>query len=149
MCSCVVLLSCLNLHYCVWGRRGTQPLIFVYSLFSLVFVACSVHYWVSCAIKKRVFLRLHLFRHTFTSFWDTCSFLPHFDALSHVVIHVSSALFQTFAEVKHLSTKILLWIKFSCFSGWFVTVYRNCVRLQKMVHVSNRVVELGGRCATK
>ena len=42
--------------YCLWsiyGVRGTrmQPLIFV---------GCSVHYWVSCAINKRGFLRLHL-----------------------------------------------------------------------------------------
>ena len=56
--------------------------------------------WVSCAIKKRGFLRLHLCRHTFASLWGPCLCLPHFDALTHVVILVSSAfIFQTFAEV--------------------------------------------------
>ena len=28
--------------------------------------------WVSCAIKKRGFLRLHLCRHTFASLWGAC-----------------------------------------------------------------------------
>ena len=55
---------------------------------------------VSCAIKKRGFLRLHLCRHTFASLLGPCLCLPHFDALTHVVILVSSAfIFQTFAEV--------------------------------------------------
>ena len=49
-------------YYCVRGTR-TQPLIFV---------GCSVHYWVSCEINKGVFLRLHLCRNTFASLWGAC-----------------------------------------------------------------------------
>ena len=36
------------------------------------FCWASVHCWVSCAINKRVFLRLHLCRHTFASLWGAC-----------------------------------------------------------------------------
>ena len=80
-------------HYCVRGMR-TQPLICV---------GCSVHYWVSCAINKG-----GLFEIAFVVVIDThlprfealAYALPHFDALTHVVIRVSSAfIFQTFAEV--------------------------------------------------
>ena len=80
-------------HYCVRGMR-TQPLICV---------ECSVHYWVSCAINKGGFFEIafvvvvdtHLPR-----FEALAYVLPHFDALTHVVIRVSSAfIFQTFAEV--------------------------------------------------
>ena len=38
----------------------------------LISVGCSVHYWVSCAINKGGFLRLHLCRHTFASLWGAC-----------------------------------------------------------------------------
>ena len=48
----------LSTFSCVRGTR-TQPLICV---------GCSVHYWVSCAINKGGFLRLHFGRrHTFAS----------------------------------------------------------------------------------
>ena len=81
-----------ELIYCVRGTR-TQPLICV---------GCSVHYWVSCAIKKGGFFEIafvvvdtHLPR-----FEALAYVLPHFDALTHVVIRVSSAfIFRTFAEV--------------------------------------------------
>ena len=77
----LLLFDPCHFFHCVRGTR-TQ---------SLIFVGCSVHYWVSCAINKRGFLRLH--------FVDT-HVLPHFDALTHTVIRVSSAfIFQTFAEV--------------------------------------------------
>ena len=78
---------------CVRGMR-TQPLICV---------GCSVHYWVSCAINKGGFFEIafvvvvdtHLPR-----FEALAYVLPHFDALTHVVILVSSAfIFQRFAEV--------------------------------------------------
>ena len=39
---------------------------------SLSSVVCSVHYWVSYAINKQGFWRLHLCRHTFPSLWGTC-----------------------------------------------------------------------------
>ena len=61
-CSTTKSTWCNN---CVRGMR-TQPLICV---------GCSVHYWVSCAINKGVFLRLHFRRrrqHAFASlFVDT------------------------------------------------------------------------------
>ena len=62
-----------------------------------------MHYWVSCAINKGGFFEIafvvvvdtHLPR-----FEALAYVLPHFDALTHVVIRVSSAfIFQTFAEV--------------------------------------------------
>ena len=101
----MVLFFCLLLHclavrislrfhiFCVRGTR-TQPLICV---------GFSVHYWVSCAINEG-----GLFEIAFVVVVDThlprfealAYVLPHFDALTHVVILVSSAfIFQTFAEV--------------------------------------------------
>ena len=77
-----------------FGGTRTQPLICV---------GCSVHYWVSCAINKGGFFEIafvvvvdtHLPR-----FEALAYVLPHFDALTHVVILVSSAfIFQRFAEV--------------------------------------------------
>ena len=62
-----------------------------------------MRYWVSCAINKKGFFEIafvivvdtHLPR-----FEALAYVLPHFDALTHVVIRVSSAfIFQTFAEV--------------------------------------------------
>ena len=76
---------------CVRGTR-TQPLICV---------GCFVHYWMSCAINKGGFFEIavvvvvdtHLPR-----FEALAYVLPHFDALTHSVIRVSSAfIFQTFA----------------------------------------------------
>ena len=81
-----------HLVNCVRGTR-TQPLICL---------GCSVHYWVPCAINKGFFeiafvvvVDTHLPR-----FEALAYVLPHFDALTHVVILVSSAfIFQRFAEV--------------------------------------------------
>ena len=85
-----------DINYVNFGVRGTrtQPLIFV---------GCSVHYWVPCAINKGGFFEIafvfvvgtHLPRfEAFAYVWH------HFDALTHLVIRVSSAfIFQTFAEV--------------------------------------------------
>ena len=66
---------------------------------------CLYHYWVSCAINRGGFLEIafvvvvvvdtHLPR-----FEALAYVLPHFDALTHLVIRVSSAfIFQMFAEV--------------------------------------------------
>ena len=79
-------------NHCVRGTR-TQPLICV---------GCFVHYWLSCAINKG-----GLFEIAFVvvdthqpRFKALAYVLPRFDALTHVVIRVSSAfIFQTFAEV--------------------------------------------------
>ena len=62
-----------------------------------------MHYWVSCAIYK-----VGVFAIAFVVVVDThlprfealVYVLPHFDALAHVVIRVSSAsIFQTFAAI--------------------------------------------------
>ena len=62
-----------------------------------------MYYWMSCAINKGGFVEIafvvvvdtHL-----TRFGALAYVLPHFDALTHVVIRLSSAfIFQTFAEV--------------------------------------------------
>ena len=87
----------VEINYVNFGVRGTrtQPLIFV---------ACSVHYWVSCTINKGGFFEIafvvvvidtHLPR------FEALAYVWHqFDALTHLVIRVSSAfIFQTFAEV--------------------------------------------------
>ena len=72
---------------CVRGTR-TQPLISV---------GYCAHYWVSCAINKG-----GVFEIAFVSTHICLALrrLPHFDALTHMVICVSSAfIFQTFSEV--------------------------------------------------
>ena len=62
-----------------------------------------MHYWMSCAINKGGFFEIaivvvvdtHLPRFKALAYG-----LPHFDALTHVVIRVSSVfIFQTFAEI--------------------------------------------------
>ena len=81
-------------HFCLRGTR-TQPLICV---------GCSVHYWVSCAINKGgcleiVFVVVVVDTHL-PRFEVLAYVLPHLDALTHLVIRVSSAfIFQTFADV--------------------------------------------------
>ena len=69
---------------CLIGTR-TQPLICV---------GCFVHYWVSCAIYKGGFFEI-----AFLSSTEALAFvLPDFDALTRVVILVSSAfIFQRFS----------------------------------------------------
>ena len=70
--------------------------------------------------------------------------LPQFDAVTHVMIRVSSALllvfvkstyfksllkvyyrsvFVEYSKASNTRSKILLWIKPSYFSAWFVTVF--------------------------
>ena len=60
-----------------------------------------MHYSVSCAINKGGFFEIAFVVDThFPRFEALAYVLPHFDALTHVVIRVSSAfIFQTFAEV--------------------------------------------------
>ena len=54
---------------------------------------------IGCPVQliRHVFSRLHLCRNTFASLWGDClCVLPHFDALTHMVIRVSSAfIFQS------------------------------------------------------
>ena len=81
------------MYRCVRGTR-TQLLICV---------GCSVPYWVSCAINEGGFFEIAFFVVIDTHlprFEALAYVLLHFDALTHVVIRVSSAfIFQTFAEV--------------------------------------------------
>ena len=95
------MFSPARLSNCVRGTR-TQPLICV---------GCSVHYWVTCAINKGGFFEIS-FSFVVVVVVDThlprfealAYVLPHFDALTHVVILVSSAfIFQRFAEVCNYS----------------------------------------------
>ena len=83
----------VSMYRCVRGTR-TQPLICV---------GCSVPYWVSCAIIEGGFFEIAFFVviDTHLPRLEALAYvLPHFDALTHVVIRVSSAfIFQTFAEV--------------------------------------------------
>ena len=65
------------------------------------FCWASVHCWASCAIIKRGFFSLHVSTHVHLPRFEALAYvLRHFDALTHMVISVSSAfIFQTFAEV--------------------------------------------------
>ena len=87
----------VSMYRCVRGTR-TQPLICV---------GCSVPYWVSCAIIEGGFFEIAFFVviDTHLPRLEALAYvLPHFDALTHVVIRVSSAfIFQTFAEVCYKS----------------------------------------------
>ena len=65
-----------------------------YLLIELICVGCYVHYWVSCAIYKGGFLRLHVRRrrrHTFASLWGACLRFASLWRVTHVGILVSSA----------------------------------------------------------
>ena len=67
------------LYYCVRGTR-TQPLIFV---------GCSVHYWVPCAINKGGFYEIAfvVVVDTHVPRFEALAYVwPHFDELTHVVI---------------------------------------------------------------
>ena len=114
---------------CVRGTR-TQPLICV---------GCSVHYLVSCGINKGGFFEIafvvvvvvetHLPR-----FGSLAYVLPHFDALTHVVIRVSSAfVFQTFSEVcysvfvNRSSFKSVLNLRKACIFKSLLKVYYRSV----------------------
>ena len=60
-----------------------------------------MHYWVSFAINKRGFFEIAFVVDTHLPRFEALAYvLPNFDALTHLVIRVSSAfIFQTFAEV--------------------------------------------------
>ena len=61
-----------------------------------------MHYWVSCAINKGGFFEIAfvVVDTHFPRFEVRAYVLPHFDALTHVVIRVFSPfIFQRFAEV--------------------------------------------------
>ena len=67
---------------------------------------CLYHYWVSCAINRGGFLEIAfvvvvVVVDTHLPLFEALAYvLPHFDALTHLVIRVSSAfIFQMFAEV--------------------------------------------------
>ena len=62
-----------------------------------------MHYWGTCAINKRVFFEIAFCVDTHLPRFEALAYvLPHFDALTHVVIRVSLAfIFQKFAESLH------------------------------------------------
>ena len=105
-CSHSHILVNVSLRYCVWGTR-TQPLI---SVELLCIIGCPVQL-ISEVFWDCICVDTHLPR-----FEALAYVLPHFDALTHMVIRVSSAfIFQTFDEpvcnsvfVKRLSFKSLL-----------------------------------------
>ena len=87
----------VDVNYVNFGVQGTrtQPLIFV---------RFCVHYWVSCAINKGGFFEIAFVVVVFDTHLPRFEALAyvwhHFNALTHLVIRVSSAfIFQTFAEV--------------------------------------------------
>ena len=72
-----IFLQFQNDYFCVRDTR-TQPLIYV---------GCSVHYWVSCTTNKGGFFEI-----TFIVVVDT--HLPHFDALTDLVIRSRRSSFK-------------------------------------------------------
>ena len=76
-----------------------------YSNVTLICVGCSVHYWMFCAINKGgcfeiAFVVVVVVDTRLPRFEALAYVLSHFDALTHLVIRVSSVfIFQTFAEV--------------------------------------------------
>ena len=79
-----------KLHNFVRGTR-TQPIICV---------GCPVGYWGSCAFNKGGFFEIAFVVAVVDIHLPRIYVLPHIDALTHLVIRVSSAfIFQTFAEV--------------------------------------------------
>ena len=69
-----------------------------------------MHYWVSCAINKGSVFEIAFVVDTHLPRFEELAYvLPHYDALTHLVIRVSSAfIFQTFAEVNRSSFKSVL-----------------------------------------
>ena len=84
---------------------------------------CSVHYWVFCAINKGGFFEIafvvvvdtHLPR-----FEALAYVLPHFDALTHVVIRVSSALLFVFVKRTYFKSLLKVYYR-SVFAESFKT----------------------------
>ena len=72
-----------------------------------------MHYWASCAINKGGFFEIAFVvdRHL-PRFEALACVLPHFDELTHIVIHVSSAQF-IFAFVSR-KAYIDLWLSGVC-----------------------------------
>ena len=111
----------IYLFNCVRGTR-TQPLICV---------GCSVHYWVSCAINKGRFFRICVDTH-FPRFEAIAYVLPHIDALTHLVIRVSSAfIFQTFSEICYLSLSLqrvhISKVSWSLLSTCVYWIFQSCL----------------------
>ena len=104
-------------------------------LHPLICVGCSVQ------LVREVFLRLHSFVVVDTHlprFEALAYVLPHFDALTHVVIRVSSAfIFQTFAEVCYS-----VFVNRSSFKS--VLNLRKAYIFKSLVKVYYRSVKLGG-----
>ena len=70
---------------------------------TVICVGFAVHYWVSCVINKGDFFEIAfvVVVDTLLPRFEALGYvLPHFDALTPLVIRASSAfIFQTFAEV--------------------------------------------------
>ena len=90
-------------HFTIEDNEKNKTIVIFSSLRSRYENATSYLCWLSCAINKGGFFEI-----TFVVVVDThlprfealAYVLPHFDALTHVVIRESSAfIFQTFAEV--------------------------------------------------
>ena len=101
-----------------------------------------MHYWAFYAISKGGFFEIaFVSTHMYLPRFEAIAYvLPQFDAVTHVMIRVFSALllvltFKSLLKVYYRSvfvesskafntlSKILLWIKPSYFSAWFVTVF--------------------------
>ena len=88
-------------------RTRTQPLICV---------GCSVHHWVPCSIYKGGFFEISFVVDTHLPCFEAIAYvLPHFDALTHVVVRVSLAFIFAICIREAYLSKLLLWIKPSYF----------------------------------
>ena len=75
-------------------------------------VGCSVHYWVSCAINNGGFFEIAFVVYTHLPRFEANAYvLPHFDALTHVVICVSSSCYCVFVNRSSFKSVLNLRIK--------------------------------------
>ena len=89
-------------------RTRTQPLICV---------GCSVHHWVPCSIYKGGFFEISFVVDTHLPCFEAIAYvLPHFDALTHVVVRVSLAFIFAICIREAYLSKLLLWINLHIFS---------------------------------
>ena len=124
------------LYYPGYGVRGTRTQL-------LICIGRSVHYWMSCAFDKGgFFFRDYICVDPHLPSYEAIAYvLPHFDALTHIVIYMcarrSSLLF---VFVKHTYRSVFVsgllnppkrsttWVKF--YFGWSLHIFsmvRHCL----------------------
>ena len=101
----------------------------------LICVGCSVQLLIREVFRDCICVGTHLPRYKAIAY-----VLPHFDALTHMVIHVSSTLIygiclrKAYISICVFQGFVYFGLSLHIFLAWFVTVFGKCVRL--LVHAS-------------